>query len=127
MMFFEPDRFEAQLFAINSFLKSLFKVRAAFGGDESKFHISVPICEVDVAGAGPIGREEYLPAVRRKRRMWVAALIVAKRIRVVTTKHIEYLPAFTQMHFGDATRTCLTISDHRVSVGVQVVMCIRAT
>src|SRR5688572_31160910 len=58
--------------------------------------------------------------------MWVAALIIAECIGVMPAKHLKHLAPVAQVHFGDATRTRLTIGDHCLSVGIamQVVVCV---
>src|SRR6266498_2084547 len=122
MMLFQPDRIKSQLFPIHGLFKSFFKVRTAFGGNKSKFHGLIPICEIDVAGTGSIRGEYHLPPIGRERWMWMTALIITKCIRIMPAKYLEYLFPIAQVHFRDAAWACLSISDHGLFISVQVVM-----
>ena len=68
-----------------------------------------------------------MPAIGRERRMWVAALIISKRVGIVPAKHLERLSAVLQTHFGNAARPCLAIRDHSLPIGMQVVMSVSPT
>src|SRR6266498_2784320 len=126
MMLFEPYRIEPQFFSVDGLFESFFKVRAAFSGNKSKFHRLIPICEIDVAGTSSIRCKDYLPAIGGERRMRVTALIIAECIGVMSTKYLEYLLPISQMDFGDATRSRLTIRYHGLPINMQVVMSISA-
>ena len=52
----------------------------------------------------------------------MAALIIAKGIGVMPAKQLKHLTPIAQMHFGDATRPRLSIGDHALAIGVEVVM-----
>src|SRR6185369_8226584 len=126
VMFFQPDRIESKLFAINRFFQCFLKIRAAFSRNKSKFHGSIPVCKINITRAGSIGGEDHLFSIRRERRMRMAALVVAKGIRVVPTEYFDYLLYFAQMYFGDAAWSRFAVRNHCFSVRVEVVMTISA-
>src|ERR1041385_6050986 len=58
--------------------------------------------------------------------MRVAALIIAKCVRVMPAQHFEHLLPLSQVDFRDAARARLPVRDHGLPIRVQVVMSIGA-
>src|SRR5690349_23798606 len=99
VMFFQPDRIESKLFAINRFFQCFLKIRAAFSRNKSKFHGSIPVCNINITRAGSIGGEDHPFPVGCERRMRMAALVVAEGIRVMPAEDFKYLLSFAQLYF----------------------------